>query len=107
MKRNILLIITGSVAAYKSVDLIRIFKKADYEVNTIMTKGAKEFVTPLLVSSISYLVEEKFPTFKISREGKSSTWRGPRRAPRKGRRRLKYDRSHMAKAQKLTSLKRT
>ncbi|MFT6077927.1 MAG: phosphopantothenoylcysteine decarboxylase/phosphopantothenate--cysteine ligase [Myxococcota bacterium] len=53
MKKNILLIITGSIAAYKSVDLIRLFKKADYQVTPVMTKGAEEFITPLLVSSIS------------------------------------------------------
>lgn len=53
MKKRILLIITGSVAAYKSLDLIRLLKKNDYEVTPLMTKAAKEFVTPLLVSSIS------------------------------------------------------
>ena len=51
--RKVLLIITGSVAAYKSLDLIRLLKKADYEVTPIVTKGASEFITPLLVSSIS------------------------------------------------------
>ncbi len=51
--KNILLIITGSVAAYKSVDLIRLLKKSDYTITPIMTKGAEEFITPLLVSSIS------------------------------------------------------
>jgi phosphopantothenoylcysteine decarboxylase/phosphopantothenate--cysteine ligase len=53
MKKNILLIITGSVAAYKSLDLIRLLKKANYQVTPVMTKGAEEFITPLLVSSIS------------------------------------------------------
>ncbi|MFT6106764.1 MAG: phosphopantothenoylcysteine decarboxylase/phosphopantothenate--cysteine ligase [Rickettsiales bacterium] len=53
MKKNILLIITGSIAAYKSVDLIRLFKKADYQITPVMTKGAEEFITPLLVSSIA------------------------------------------------------
>lgn len=51
--KNILLIITGSVAAYKSVDLIRLFTKANHNVTPIMTRGAEEFITPLLVSSIS------------------------------------------------------
>jgi phosphopantothenoylcysteine decarboxylase/phosphopantothenate--cysteine ligase len=51
--KKILLIITGSVAAYKSLDLIRLLKKANYEVTPIMTKGAKEFITPLLVASVS------------------------------------------------------
>lgn len=51
--RKILLIITGSIAAYKTLDLIRMLRKSDYQVNCIMTKAAKEFITPLLVSSIS------------------------------------------------------
>jgi phosphopantothenoylcysteine decarboxylase/phosphopantothenate--cysteine ligase len=50
--KKILLIITGSVAAYKSLDLIRLLKKSGYEVTPIMTKGAQEFITPLLVASI-------------------------------------------------------
>ena len=53
MQKNILLIITGSVAAYKSLDLIRLLKKTNYHVTPIMTRGAEEFVTPLLVSSIA------------------------------------------------------
>jgi len=53
MKKNILLIITGSVAAYKSLDLIRLLKKTDYQITPVMTKGAEEFITPLLVSSIA------------------------------------------------------
>ena len=51
--KKILLIITGSVAAYKSMDLIRCLKKKSYEVTCILTKAASEFITPLLVSSIS------------------------------------------------------
>ena len=53
MNKKILLIITGSIACYKSIDLIRLLKKKSYEVNCILTKGAQEFITPLLVSSIS------------------------------------------------------
>jgi phosphopantothenoylcysteine decarboxylase/phosphopantothenate--cysteine ligase len=51
--KKILLIITGSIACYKSIELIRLLKKKSYEVNCILTNGAKEFITPLLVSSIS------------------------------------------------------
>ena len=51
--KKILLIITGSIACYKSIELIRLLKKNSYEVNCILTKGAKEFITPLLVSAIS------------------------------------------------------
>lgn len=51
MKKKILLIITGSVASYKSMDLIRLLKKK-YEVACILTKSACEFITPMLVNSI-------------------------------------------------------
>jgi phosphopantothenoylcysteine decarboxylase/phosphopantothenate--cysteine ligase len=51
--KKILLIITGSIAAYKSLDLIRLLKKAGYEVTPVMTKAAEEFVTPLVVAALS------------------------------------------------------
>lgn len=53
MDKKILLIITGSVAAYKSVELIRILQKKSYQVEVVLTKAAQEFITPLLVSSIA------------------------------------------------------
>ncbi len=52
-QKNILLIITGSVAAYKAMDLIRLLKKKSHNVTCILTKGASEFITPLLASSLS------------------------------------------------------
>jgi len=51
--KKILLIICGGISAYKSLELIRLFKKNGARVNTILTKNAKEFVTPLSVSSLS------------------------------------------------------
>ena len=51
--KKILLIICGGISAYKSLELIRLFKKNDARVKTILTKNAKEFVTPLSVSSLS------------------------------------------------------
>ncbi|MFM7557322.1 MAG: bifunctional phosphopantothenoylcysteine decarboxylase/phosphopantothenate--cysteine ligase CoaBC, partial [Alphaproteobacteria bacterium] len=51
--KKILLIITGSVACYKSLELIRLLRKNNYEVNCVLSKGAKEFITPLLVSALS------------------------------------------------------
>ena len=51
--KHILLIITGSIAAYKSLDLIRLLKKSHHQITPILTKGAEEFITPLLVSSIA------------------------------------------------------
>jgi phosphopantothenoylcysteine decarboxylase/phosphopantothenate--cysteine ligase len=51
--KKILLIITGGIAAYKILDLIRNFVSQNIEVKTILTKTAEEFVTPLSISSLS------------------------------------------------------
>ena len=51
--KNILLIICGGISAYKSLEIIRLLKKSGSQVKTILTKSAKEFVTPLSVSSLS------------------------------------------------------
>ena len=51
--KKILLIICGGISAYKSLELIRLFKKNGARVKTILTKNAKEFVTPLSISSLS------------------------------------------------------
>jgi len=52
-QKKILLIICGGISAYKSLELIRLLKKQGTEVKTILTKSAKEFVTPLSVASLS------------------------------------------------------
>ncbi len=54
MNKKILLVICGGIAAYKSLELIRILKKNNCQVKTILTKGALEFITPLSVSSLSH-----------------------------------------------------
>jgi len=51
--KKILMIICGGIAAYKSLETIRIFKKNGCEIKTILTNSAKEFVTPLSVASLS------------------------------------------------------
>ncbi|WP_100638004.1 bifunctional phosphopantothenoylcysteine decarboxylase/phosphopantothenate--cysteine ligase CoaBC [Marinobacter salexigens] len=51
--RKILLGITGGIAAYKSAELVRLLKKAGYEVRVIMTRGAEAFVTPLTFQALS------------------------------------------------------
>jgi phosphopantothenoylcysteine decarboxylase/phosphopantothenate--cysteine ligase len=51
--KKILIIIGGGIAAYKSLDLIRLLKKNDAEVRTILTKSGREFVTPLSLSTLS------------------------------------------------------
>ena len=51
--KKILFIICGGVSAYKSLETIRLFKKNNAQIKTILTKSAKEFVTPLSVASLS------------------------------------------------------
>ena len=51
--KNILLGITGGIAAYKTASLVRLFIKAGAEVKVIMTPASKEFVTPLTLSTLS------------------------------------------------------
>jgi len=51
--KKILFIICGGVSAYKSLEMIRLFKKNNAEIKTIITKSAKEFVTPLSIASLS------------------------------------------------------
>ena len=51
--KKILFIICGGVSAYKSLETIRLFKKNNAEIKTILTKSAKKFVTPLSITSLS------------------------------------------------------
>lgn len=51
--KHILLVISGGIAAYKSLDLIRRLKERGAKVTPVMTKGAQEFVTPLAVGALS------------------------------------------------------
>ena len=51
--KKILFIICGGISAYKSLETIRLFKKNNAQIKTILTKSAKEFVTPLSVASLS------------------------------------------------------
>jgi len=51
--KKIVLGITGSIAAYKSATLVRLLVKSGAEVQTIMTACAKEFITPLTMSTLS------------------------------------------------------
>ena len=53
LPRSILLIITGSVAAYKSLELIRLLKARNVTVTAILSKGGAQFITPLAVSSLT------------------------------------------------------
>ena len=53
LNKKILFIICGGISAYKSLETIRLFKKSGAEIKTILTLSAKEFVTPLSVTSLS------------------------------------------------------
>jgi len=50
---KIILGITGGIAAYKSLSLIRLFKKAGHEVRVVITKNGLQFVTPLTLETLS------------------------------------------------------
>ena len=51
--KNILLGVTAGIAAYKSASLVRLFIKSGAHVKVVMTPSAKEFVTPLTLSTLS------------------------------------------------------
>lgn len=51
--KKIILIIGGGIAAYKSLDLIRLLKKQECEVKVVLTESGKKFVTPLSIVSLS------------------------------------------------------
>lgn len=51
--KTILLVISGGIAAYKSLELIRLIRKAGGNVRCILTKGGEQFVTPLSVAALS------------------------------------------------------
>ncbi len=51
--KNILVGVTGSIAIYKALDLIRLYIKAGAKVRVIMTDGAKKFINPITFEAIS------------------------------------------------------
>ena len=53
MSKSVLIIITGSIAAYKTLDVIRRLREHGVKVISILTKGGAEFVTPLSLSALS------------------------------------------------------
>jgi phosphopantothenoylcysteine decarboxylase / phosphopantothenate---cysteine ligase len=55
LNKRILLIVSGGIAAYKSLELVRLLKRQGIAVRAIMTKSAAEFVTPL---SLSVMTED-------------------------------------------------
>ena len=53
LNKKILFIVCGGISAYKSLETIRLFKKSGAEIKTILTASAKEFVTPLSITTLS------------------------------------------------------
>ncbi|QOP45574.1 bifunctional phosphopantothenoylcysteine decarboxylase/phosphopantothenate--cysteine ligase CoaBC [Sulfurimonas paralvinellae] len=51
--KKILLAVTGSIAAYKSLELVRLFVKAGAEVRVVMSESAKKFVAPLTFETLT------------------------------------------------------
>ena len=67
--KNILIGVTGSIAAYKSAFLIRLLVKAGAHVKVIMTPASQEFITPLTLSTLS-----KHPVMIDFVKGKEGEW---------------------------------
>ena len=51
--KRILLIIGGGIAAYKSIELVRLLRKAGYVVRCVLTRAGEQFVTPLTLAALS------------------------------------------------------
>ena len=51
--KSIVLGVTGGIACYKAVELVRLLIKAGHRVQVVMTRGAMEFVTPLTFQTLS------------------------------------------------------
>lgn len=64
---KVLLIVGGGIAAYKSLELVRLLKKAGHEVTPVLTRGGEHFVTPM---SLGTLAEARVHTslFELSDE---------------------------------------
>mgnify|MGYP000199650802 CR=1 FL=1 len=52
-QRHILVAISGGIAAYKGAELVRLLKKQGAVVRVILSRGAKEFITPLTLQALS------------------------------------------------------
>ncbi|MEL0006348.1 MAG: bifunctional phosphopantothenoylcysteine decarboxylase/phosphopantothenate--cysteine ligase CoaBC, partial [Luminiphilus sp.] len=52
-QRRILVAIAGGIAAYKGAELVRLLKKQGAEVRVILSRGAREFITPLTMQALS------------------------------------------------------
>nr|WP_294900627.1 bifunctional phosphopantothenoylcysteine decarboxylase/phosphopantothenate--cysteine ligase CoaBC [uncultured Pedobacter sp.] len=67
--KNILLGVCGSIASYKSAEIVRLFVKAGANVKVVMTKDATSFITPLTLSTLSK--NQVYSTYSDTEKG---TW---------------------------------
>ena len=67
--KNILLCVTGGIAAYKAAELVRLLKTSNAFVKVLMTKSAQEFITPLTMQALS---GEKDHTDLLSTEAEAA-----------------------------------
>jgi phosphopantothenoylcysteine decarboxylase/phosphopantothenate--cysteine ligase len=51
--KRVLLVITGGIAAFKAIELVRLLRKSGYGVTCVLTQAAAEFVTPLSLQAVS------------------------------------------------------
>ena len=68
--KNVLLGISGGIAAYKAPFILRLLKKRSCEVKVIMTTSAKDFVSPLTLSTLS----ENNVLSTFTSDNKNDTW---------------------------------
>ena len=71
MKRKILFIISGSISAYKTLDLLRKFKDENFDIEVILTKSGSQFVTSL---SISSLINKRVHTNAFTKEKDAASY---------------------------------
>ena len=69
--KKVLLGVTGGIAAFKTASLVRLFVKAGADVKVVMTPAAKEFITPLTLSTLSK--NEVFSSF-TDEEDENAKW---------------------------------
>ena len=67
--KKIILGVTGSIAAYKSAFLVRLLVKEGAEVRVVMTPAARDFITPLTLSTLS-----NHPVSTVFFDGETGTW---------------------------------
>ncbi|MFH1056230.1 MAG: flavoprotein, partial [Candidatus Micrarchaeota archaeon] len=71
--KRVILGVTGSIAAYKALELLRLLRKEGAEVQVVMSEGAKNFVSPLSFKTLSGndVLEKQFDDMKHISLGKA------------------------------------